>query len=318
MRRSLPIALLLTLVLTALAGVVGAQRSPAPRPRRSRQARRARPTPTPESAADAHGSFTRDLPCSSCHTPDGWSMGGGSSSDTGRFNHASTGFPLAGRHLRAGCTQCHAAGREVRRDCVSCHQDQHQGRLGADCSRCHTAAAWTDTQAIETHRLTRLPLTGMHAIADCSDCHRRTVDREFSAVPAECIACHEQDYRRPDVHPPHGGSATRAPFSRDCTQCHRTTSWSPAIIDASLIGGGSTGLTETAPPSHELRFPIRAGSHRGADCASCHEDLRIPAAVRCVGCHAHRVSQLTAQHVTATPGLDGRGCLGCHPGGIAR
>ena len=190
--------------------------------------------------------------------------------------------------------------------------------MGADCVRCHSSVDWTDTHAIEIHRLTRLPLAGAHLIAACTDCHQRTGDRQFTAVSAECFACHEAEYRRVDVHPNHSGTASSPPFPRRCAECHRTSSWSPAIIDPSTIGSSGMGLAERAPPRHEVRFPISRGSHRGAECASCHEDLRVPAAIRCVGCHEHSPLQLRQQHRTVRPGLDGRGCLGCHPGGIVR
>ncbi len=307
MRRALrPILALAIFVTVAAAGAVGGAQ---PRARRAPRAPR---------APSNHPSFTDDIPCSACHTPEGWAMPGGSSGQAGGFDHARTGFPLSGRHLAAGCTDCHAAGRQVRRDCVSCHQDQHQGRMGQDCTRCHNANDWTDTDELEAHRLTRMPLTGMHAVAACTDCHRRTEGRAYTAVPSTCISCHEADYRRDDIHPSHDGRTGAAPFSRQCEGCHRTSGWAPAIIDPASLGRTSGGLSEAAPPSHELRFPIRVGPHAGAACASCHESPRVPAAVRCNGCHAHSPAQLAASHRTVRVGPDGRGCLGCHPGGAAR
>lgn len=317
MRRTIGIALCSFVVaMAALAGVVNAQRRPQARARRGRSAPSARveaPASTP-----AHSSITDDLPCSACHTPEGWRIQGAGGGEGG-FDHARTGFPLSGRHRQVGCTECHAPRRQVRRDCVSCHQDQHQGRLGQRCVRCHSSVSWTDTRAIEIHRLTRLPLTGMHAIAACADCHRRTEDRAYSAIPAECISCHDAEYRRPDVHPNHLGSPTSAPFPRDCSQCHRATAWSPAfVVDPTMLGSSSAPLTQAAGPRHELRFPISRGSHMGAACESCHEDLRTPSAIRCTGCHVHNPIRVMTQHTTVRPGTDGRGCLGCHPGGMVR
>lgn len=302
MKRARPWILLVALAGSAVAGIGSAQQTP-----RARSTARA-PAPPPA----GHGSITADLPCSACHTPEGWSIQG--SSAEGGFDHSRTGFPLAGRHRAVACVSCHQPGRRIGRDCVSCHQDQHQARLGQDCARCHSAIGWTDTRDLEIHRLTRLPLTGMHAIAACTDCHRRTEDRQYSAVPAECFACHEDEYRRPDTHPSHVDGA----FSRNCQECHRTSGWSPAIVDPTALGRTSGGLTERAPARHELRFPITRGSHRGAACASCHEDRQIPTAVRCDGCHAHNPVQLRRQHRTVSAGTDGRGCLGCHPGGMTR
>ncbi|MCB9595221.1 MAG: hypothetical protein H6719_21060 [Sandaracinaceae bacterium] len=313
-RRALP-TLLLLLVVTAVAGVVTAQ--PPTRGARPRPAQAAPRTPPREEPRE-HPSFTSEIPCSACHTPEGWAMPGGSSGAAGGFDHARTGFPLRDRHLAAGCTDCHQARRQMRRDCVGCHQDGHEGRLGDDCSRCHTATGWNDTDELEAHRLTRLPLTGMHAIAACTDCHRRTGDRSFSAVPSTCISCHENEYRDPGIHPAHDGSDGNPPFPRQCEGCHRTSGWSPAIVDPSTLGGGTMPLTEAAPARHELRFPIRVGPHQGAPCASCHESPQVPTAVRCVGCHSHSPARLQSDHRTVRVGPDGRGCLGCHPGGMAR
>jgi hypothetical protein len=315
-RHAPPLLVALALVASAGAGAVSAQR----RERAEGSERSERPAQRRDGrGAGGHGSITADIPCSACHTPEGWTVQGGSSESAGGFDHARTGFPLSGRHLGAGCTDCHRPDREIGRDCVGCHRDQHEGRLGQDCARCHTSIAWTDTRGMEIHRLTRLPLTGMHAIAACTDCHRRTEGRQYGAVPAECFACHENDYRRPDVHPDHQGSDASPPFSRDCARCHRTSGWSPAIVDPSTLGRSSGGLTAARPGRrHELRFPITRGPHRGASCASCHEDLRAPTAVRCTGCHAHNPVRVRRQHRTVSPGTDGRGCLGCHPGGVVR
>lgn len=319
MRRSIGIGLCALLVaVAALAGAVSAQQRPRRGPRRGARDAGAAPAARAETPATtpAHSSISDDLPCSACHTPEGWRIQG--AGGEGGFDHRRTGFPLSGRHRVVGCTECHAPRRQVRRDCVSCHQDQHQGRLGQDCMRCHSSVSWTDTRALDIHRLTRLPLTGMHAITACADCHRRTGDRAYSAIPAECFSCHEAEYRL-DAHPPHQGTATSAPFPRDCALCHRTTSWSPAfVIDPTMLGSTTAPVTENPGPRHELRFPITRGSHMGAACESCHEDLRTPSAIRCTGCHTHNPIRIMTQHSTVRPGTDGRGCLGCHPGGIVR
>lgn len=267
----------------------------------------------PTRTAPAHDpSITEGLECSACHTPEGWRVSGAVSGDGG-FDHARTGFPLTGRHRTVACTTCHTPGRRVSRECASCHRDEHEGRLGTDCDSCHTGGGWDRMDAISIHRRTRLPLTGMHVLADCTDCHRTQEERAYSRVAAECYACHEADYRRPGVHPNHLGGATTPPFDRDCGTCHRTIAWSPAFVDPA---GFASPLL--APAGHEVRFPIRSGVHRSAECESCHADLETPRAVRCTGCHAHGPARLRLQH---RPGLvtgDGGACLSCHPGGSAR
>lgn len=271
-------------------------------------------------AARAHaGSITENLECSACHTPEGWRAAGAaaSSGDSG-FDHSQTGFPLTGRHDAVGCTSCHATGLDVSRECVTCHVDTHQGRLGRSCERCHNAISWSDTRPIEIHRLTRFPLTGMHALADCTECHQRSGERQWTTVPTECFACHEDDYRNPDVHPSHLGDATSPPFPRDCAACHQPSAWSPAIVDPSILPRSTGLLQPSAPPDHDIRFPITFGKHRRAMCESCHVSLDVPRAVQCTGCHEHNPVRLRAQHGTRALSLDGASCMSCHPGGVAR
>ncbi len=274
------------------------------------------PFADPDSTRSPHArsTFAADLACENCHTTEGWALFGSSG---GRgFDHSRTGFPLTGQHAATGCVRCHDGTAEVRRECASCHQDVHQGRLGTGCDSCHSARDFRDVRAIELHRGTQLPLTGMHALADCTQCHQRTTSFTYSAVPSDCVACHERDYLREDIHPLHRGTSTLAPFSRDCASCHTTLGFIPAFVDATGISATSAaGLSARA--EHDLRFPIGSGPHRALDCASCHVDAREPRTFQCTGCHAHGLGQLAAQH-GGIPTLDGVGCLGCHVGGARR
>ena len=270
------------------------------------------PAPDP-SAGGGHGSITDGVDCIACHTTEGWSLLGGGRAGRG-FDHARTGFPLTARHRGAACGQCHRSGEETRRACVSCHEDEHQGRLGRSCDRCHSARGWSDTRPLELHRATRLPLTGMHALADCTQCHVRTGEREWSAPPAECVSCHADDAAI-DVHPDHLGRSGAPPFPRDCALCHRPSGWSPAIVDPATLP-----LVESlvAPPDHEARFRISSGSHRGLSCDGCHVEPESPRRIECVGCHAHDRTRLAASHRGTPIATDGAGCLHCHPGGMRR
>jgi hypothetical protein len=164
--------------------------------------------------------------------------------------------------------------------------------------------------------MTRFPLTGMHVLADCSECHRRASEHRFTGAPIDCFACHEKDYRRPTLRPVHVGSATSAPFPRDCSQCHRALGWAPAALAGPLAAAVASPL-RAAPPNHDVRFPISFGVHRTATCDDCHGSLAAPRAVRCVGCHAHDPVRLAQQHKQPTA-TDGASCLTCHPGGARR
>lgn len=269
--------------------------------------------PSRRKAPQGHRGITDELDCSACHTPAGWKTL--TDGPTGRgFDHDRTGFPLRGQHSRAGCTECHQADQKITRECSGCHEDFHRGRLSTDCSECHNSTTWQRTDAIERHRMTRLPLSGMHALVACTDCHRRASDRQWSSVQAQCFACHADDYRRRDIHPLHVGSATSAPFDRNCALCHRATGWSPAIIPI----GAFTQTAAALSLNHDAHFPIRFGSHRRAQCNDCHvrEDGTGP--IRCTGCHEHGPIQLRRQHQSRMPPSAGRACLDCHPGGSVR
>ncbi len=257
-------------------------------------------------------SITKGLDCSTCHTPSSWRLMPGGSG--GGFDHSVTGFPLTGRHRQTACTACHTGNRKMSRQCISCHEDGHRRRLGQNCDRCHSARSFRDVRAIEKHRGTRLPLTGMHALADCSECHQRSSQGQWSGVPADCYACHVKDYRRTDIHPLHVGAAGQPAFSKECTQCHRPTSWTPAFVPASFRFRLSQ--SPLAPRSHELSFPIRVGKHRGLECSDCHVALRSPRLVRCTGCHAHNAARVSRQHRRVGPVRER--CVHCHRGGRAR
>jgi hypothetical protein len=266
-------------------------------------------------------SVIADRDCSDCHTTAGWSMSSMAGAGGG-FDHARTGFPLTGAHDQVACVGCHQTGRTTARECAGCHEDDHQGRLGLQCDQCHDARTWRSTRAIRRHRMTRLPLSGVHALLDCTACHIRTADRTWTEVPADCFACHEKDYRS-DIHPVHQGDPDNpalAPFTRDCGVCHRPIAWSPAVVNPAIFRSiiALSGARPGTRSDHDLRFPISFGKHRGAPCESCHPVQATPRLVACTGCHAHSPLRLRRDHKGAAVATDGAGCLGCHPGGAAR
>ena len=92
------------------------------------------------------------------------------------------------------------------------------------------------------------------------------------------------------------------------------TAWAPAFIPATFQFRLSQ--SPLAPKSHELRFPIRTGRHRGFACNDCHVALAAPRLVRCTGCHAHSPTRIARQHQRVGPVRER--CLHCHRGGRAR
>ncbi len=313
---SFRVALLLCLVIAVFAPLALAEAS-------ATSSAPSTPAPSAASAPSAavragaleRKNFTDAIPCSACHTTTAWKDKQTSGGEV-KFDHSTTGFPLTGQHIHAACALCHNDTRAIKRACVSCHDDFHRGRLTQSCDNCHSPAGWKVTRPLEIHRMTRFPLTGMHVLADCSECHRRASEHRWTGAPIDCFACHEKDYRRPDLRPSHVGDAANAPFPRNCSICHRSVSWVPAATPGVATGAVKSGL-RAAPAGHDLRFPISFGIHRTATCDDCHATAAVPRAVRCIGCHTHDPVRLMQQHRNPVA-TDGASCLGCHPGGARR
>ncbi len=259
-------------------------------------------------ASSAHGGFIDRMDCSACHTATGWEVG--IQAGKSGFDHDLTGFPLRGAHRQSDCSRCHNAAGKPATVCEGCHADPHQGRTTGTCAECHTATAWRDTNALERHRSTRMPLTGRHATIDCVACHRRQSERQYSATPTDCYACHRAEYHG-NVHPTHDGTGGQPMFPRECGMCHQTSGWSPALRDpsASVFSALSSG-------AHDAFFVLSTGSHRGAECGACHFDPRRNRLVRCDGCHSDVA--LRDQHQTAIQTRTATACLFCHPRGARR
>lgn len=241
----------------------------------------------------AHGNFG---PCAKCHAADGF--------DKSTFGHASTGFPLIGKHAKANCKACHeaktkgypsqpkkaavggwlhgalasnvlmAAAPHVKEPaCSHCHEDPHQGSTTAtgECSACHTSEVWKPTTfTVERH--TGFPLTGKHATTACKLCH---TDSKLNDAPKVCAQCHVDR---------HAGR-----FGEACEQCHSTTAFKPVV-----------GFEHT-----RTGFTL-AGGHAKVTCAGCHEGKRgkALAAATKVGCE-------TCHHAPHGPEL-GADCAACH------
>jgi hypothetical protein len=259
-----------------------------------------------------HNGFVGDLDCSACHTSEGWGLA--TTAGASGFDHDRTGFALRGAHKQTQCSGCHTGkvGAKPANNCEGCHRDPHEGRQVGTCAECHTAFAWSDTKTLEQHRRTRLPLTGRHAAIDCSDCHKRQGERMYSDTPADCYACHSKQYHDESVHPTHDGSTGLPLFPRDCAQCHQTNSWGTAFTDPTKLPGAPMARLSG---DHDMYFVLSTGSHRTAECASCHPDPRRAQLVRCDGCHTSVA--VRSQHRALVPAV-ATACLHCHPRGASR
>ncbi len=152
--------------------------------------------------------------CVACHVESGWRGAD--------FDHAATGFVLAGRHETIACRACHRPREEgpalpfdgLLAACTACHADVHRdqfartGSGGAadadgttDCGRCHTPIDWL-AERFDHDRDATFSLDGGHRGVACDRCHVERTDAggvyvSYRPLSADCASCH--DGNRPDT-----------------------------------------------------------------------------------------------------------------------
>lgn len=218
---------------------------------------------------DPHKGQFADRPkkgeCAECHTVDGWRP-----SLFGVKEHATSKYPLEGKHAEVACAKCHLpAGKDTVYKvkfaaCADCHQDVHAGQFAAEpyrsrCEACHIVQDFHRTTfSIAKHRKTQFSLEGAHAAVPCNECHKVGAGgRGDKVVPYKfadrsCTACH--------VDPHHGEFNDRMAQKRTdgspqgCEACHSLKSWSD-------VRGFDHSKTA---------FPL-TGAHRAVACEGCHK-----------------------------------------------
>lgn len=178
------------------------------------------------------------------------------------------------------------------RSCASCHADQHNGRLGTDCTQCHNANDWKATQRFD-HGKTRFALTGLHANVACAKCHTPGANQQprWTGIAFDwCSACHT------DVH--------KGSFPQGCAACHNTGGWKKVAAAAAVSAHFDHAQTH---------FPLR-GKHAGVNCAQCHAsgDFKKPVAfAKCTDCH--KLDPPSGQFSGNPSKVNGSGeCSACH------
>jgi len=207
--------------------------------------------------------------CSDCHNESDWI-------DV-HFDHDSTDYPLIGKHAETACTDCHEI--EIFQDgpdtCFGCHEedDNHDGRSGNECEKCHNPESWTDT-SFDHARDTDFALDGRHAELTCDDCH--TEDPFNDVMETTCVSCHLED----DEHEGHNGT--------DCAACHSNDAWTDSQFDH----------------ARDTDFTLN-GAHAEAACVDCHVEpvFETAPATACSSCHLEDDSH---------EGTQGEQCEDCH------
>ncbi len=217
----------------------------------------------------------RVVDCAACHGVDAFAP-----STYSEAMHATSDYPLEGRHRTVACAACHrqaAAGaskaalgsagfsfRPKHAACTDCHSDPHGGqpmpRTAASCVSCHDLRAFQPARfTAGNHAKTAFPLDGAHEAATCRACHDahrtglaplRDPKRFGSAgfamqIPERaCAECHA------DLH--------KGRFTAGCASCHGDAAFRPAGVS----------VAEHAA----YRFPLE-GAHRAVPCVDCHREL---------------------------------------------
>ena len=238
-----------------------------------------------------HATYPREGPrgaacvkCHSDHNGEGFQMVRWDPTPKG-FDHSKTGYVLDGKHIGVSCRSCHTAqhispaerGLLANKDlnhtwfglspgCITCHEDKHQGRLGPNCTQCHSTVDWKaakiDTQGFD-HSKTRYPLTGAHKEVACQKCHTAGSEGKprYAGMPfSSCSDCHAD---------PHKGE-----FKQACSSCHNTGTWKKSTF------------TSTFDHS-KTHYPL-LGKHLEVGCLVCHKGGDFKAAIphdRCADCH---------------------------------
>jgi hypothetical protein len=282
------------------------------------------------------GNFPQD--CSVCHSSTDWT---GAS-----FNHASTGFALAGVHATQACAACHVNSNYslTSAACVNCHLNDYNGAtnpphksagLPLDCTLCHGSSAVSWTGSSFDHSTTGFPLTGSHVSLQCVQCH---INNNYNLTSAACWSCHQADYNS-TTNPPHKAGG----FPQDCSTCHTTVNWDGANFNHATTGFALVGLhsdqqcaachinnnysltsaacwnchqtdynSTTNPPHKAGNFP--------QDCVPCHGASALSwttgafdhstTGFTLVGLHA--TQQCTACHINNNYNLTSAACVNCH------
>ncbi len=265
-------------------------------------------------AVPSHGEFGA---CDRCHTTRSFTPSS--------FSHATTSFPIDGRHAGVACASCHLKLPAAPITCASCHATPHSPKVSATCTQCHVTSGWKpSTITAATHATFGFPLVSKHASVACADCH---ANGQLTGLPTRCADCHADRRHRGRLgdrcercHTPAGFTAppdfaharetgfalTVAHATAPCASCHgagglalvsRTTAPTCATCHVARIHGEQFGtrceqchspttFANVKPFEHATTdFPLER-RHRTLQCTACH-DTRVRRVVNsaCVTCH---------------------------------
>ena len=259
------------------------------------------------------------------------------------FSHDSARFVLTGKHRPLDCQKCHPKVRDPQAtdpsralftnytrlqfaNCTTCHKDKHEGKFGADCTRCHSTAGWRQIAGTGDfdHNTTVFPLVGKHASVACDRCHKST--SLLAKIKHEaCTDCHRDA---------HWGQFASRPDGGRCESCHNEKGFLPprytiedhGKTEFALVGAH---LAQPCIACHEMETAIDGSTYRNfrvafEPCTACHTDphggqfATVEPLRQCTDCHGNatwRAVPIDQDHHDAYPLVGAHkkvACSGCH------
>jgi len=229
-----------------------------------------------------HGRIDTSKECKECHAEHKGRDFKAAEFDHKKFDHKLTDYELKGGHLaeKVKCESCHKAGKKFREAptvCHTCHEKDdekaHKGKLGKDCTKCHSEKDWKTTTF--DHDKTEFKLVGKHIDVKCAKCH---IDNKYKGVPKTCVGCHKKD----------DDKAHKGKLGDKCENCHSAKNWKVSNFD-----------------HDKTKFKL-LGKHEEVKCAKCHPDNKFKdTPMLCASCHKKDDDK-------AHKGKFGNKCETCH------
>ncbi|QQS37030.1 MAG: cytochrome C [Ignavibacteriales bacterium] len=230
--------------------------------------------------------------CQSCHSTVSFQQ-----INTGSFDHNKTSFPLAGRHTRVKCDNCHKEGltKKIKHEnCFDCHEDYHKGAFvlndkTKDCKECHTETGFSPSLfGYDNHQKAAFALTGMHMAVPCINCHRKDEEPwKFRQIGLKCIDCH-QNIHRTEL-------AAEYLSNNDCSSCHSVDAWHTIKFDHNktdfkLLGKHSEATCADCHNKKGETKTVTIFSSIKSNCEFCHTDIhfgqfKVGETSDCSNCH---------------------------------
>lgn len=264
--------------------------------------------------------------CQTCHGEDSWAP-------ASQFDHATSRFPLKGKHAVVRCEKCHAGLRLKSRekavflatrtfqDCTPCHRSPHKESFASkSCNACHAASGWQVRQASSfDHSRTSYTLTGQHASVRCEQCHGSGPSRRLRVQHNRCMDCHASYH----------SDLQDGRSKKDCATCHTTAGFRPSSFTLATHATTSFPLSgaHVATLCSRCHVPDRAGRSTlrlgDAQCVRCHTDVHGgqfssgKTGGSCKNCHETKAwKPAVFDHATTSFPLTGMhartACAGCH------